>query len=1262
MRPPVLRVVLTCAFPGDPAGAPRPVLPRPAPRRKRSKKGAKQKAPKIGVLLSVLTILQFLLISLDAGIPVYYYRYYSVKAKIITHMNLREVESLRPLRKKTMDGNTAAAYASYAFTEVATIYPITPSSTMAELVDEWSANGKKNIFGQTVDVREMQHEGGAAGALHGALQGGALGSTYTASQGLMLMLPNMFKIAGERLPAVFHVSGRALASNALSIYGDHQDVMNCRGTGFTMLAGSTVQQAFHMACVAHLTAIKSRIPVLHFFDGFRTSHEYQKIELIDYEDLKELVDQDALRAFRDNALNSDHPKSRGSAEGPEIFFQVRESVNRFYDAIPAIAEAYMDSINALAGTDYKLFNYYGDPEAEDVIISMGSSCGVIRETLDYWNQRGKKLGLVEVHLYRPFSNRHLLAAVPSSARRITVLDRTKEPGAAGEPLYLDVQNAFAGAGRGVTIVGGRYGLGSKDFTPMDVMAVYANQWTDSPKNGFSVSIVDDVTELSLPAYAESFDPTPEGNFSCKFWGLGSDGTVGANKSAVKIIGDHTDYHVQAYFAYDAKKSGGVTVSHLRFGPREIKGSYQIKAADFIACHNQAYVNRYDLIADLKEGGSFLLNTIWKGEELERNLPAALKRRIAGKKANFYTLDAFHIAKEIGLGGRINMVMQAGFFAISGILPAEDAIRYLKEEVVKSYGAKGQDIIDMNCAAIDRGAAEMVKIDVPASWASAEEQDTGDDSQAPRFFQDVLFKMGRQEGDSVPVSAFNGREDGSWEQGYTRYEKRGIAIEVPVWDAETCIQCNRCSAMCSHAVIRPILLDGDEVRRAPAGLETRRANGMRDLQYHLAISGMDCTGCGVCVNVCPAKALTMTEFAPHRETMNANWAYTAGQVKDKVLPAPTNIKNSQFHKPYVEFSGACAGCGETPYIKLITQLYGDHMRIANSAGCTHIWGGSPEIPFCTNDKGQGVAWASGLFEDTAEYGYGMLLGTGAVRKWLKAQLEALIAQCGGGELQDAARDCLDHYQESGGSRRRADRVIAALESAGTEDPLARAIYERRDYLYKTSQWIVGGDGWAYDIGYGGLDHVVASGENVNILCVDTEVYSNTGGQASKATPTAAVAQFAAAGKRTKKKDLGRMCMNYGYVYVAQVAMGYDPQQTLTAIREAEAYDGPSLIIAYAPCINHGIKGGMSSTQERMKAAVEAGYWHCYRYNPDLAAQGRNPFILDSKAPTASFRDFLMGEVRYTSLQRKFPDIAEELFRKAEADARERTETYLKLARG
>ena len=1165
-------------------------------------------------------------------------------------------------QKVTVDGNTAAAMASYAFTEVATIYPITPSSVMAEMLDEWSANGKKNIFGERVEIREMQHEGGAAGALHGALQGGALGSTYTASQGLMLMLPNMHKIAGELLPGVFHVSARALASNALSIYGDHQDVMNCRATGFTMLCGSTVQQAFHMAAIAHLSAIKSHIPVLHFFDGFRTSHEYQKIEAIDYDTLASLVDQDALKAFRDNALNSDHPKSRGSAESPDVFFQARESTNKYYLAVPGVIEEYMNKINEIAGTDYKPFNYFGAPDAEHIIITMGSSAGVVREALDYWNAKGKKLGLIEVHLYRPFCNDKLLAAIPASVKRIAVLDRTKEPGAPGEPLYLDVCNALFGAGRSdIKVVGGRYGLGSKDFTPMDVMAVFQNLDQAEPKNNFTVSIVDDVTNTSLPDFAEPFDSTPDGNFSCKFWGLGSDGTVGANKSAVKIIGDNTDYNVQAYFAYDAKKSGGVTISHLRFGPKEIKGSYQIKAANFIACHNQAYVSKYPLIDDLKEGGDFLLNTIWSDEELEKNLPAALKRKIAEKKAKFYTLDAFHIAKNLGLGSRINMIMQAGFFAITKILPVDDAVKYLKEQVVKTYGAKGQDVIDMNFSAIDAGISHIHEVAVPDSWKDAVDADTDDQKDIPEFFRNVLFKMARQEGNDLPVSAFNGHEDGSWEQSYTQYEKRGIAIEVPMWNADKCIECNRCAAMCPHAVIRPILLNDAEAAAAPEGYALKKANGYDGLQYHLAISGLDCTGCGVCIKACPVSALQMTELAPIREANSAEWEYSIKKISAKEIKATNTVKGSQFLKPYIEFSGACAGCGETPYIKMITQLYGDHMRIANSAGCTHIWGGSPEIPFCTNEKGQGVAWASGLFEDTAEYGYGMYLGSSAVRKWLKSRVEELEGQTSDEAVKAAASEWIEGFNSGEGTRARADKLIAALEAAPASE-LTKSIPDRKDYLPKTSQWIVGGDGWAYDIGYSGLDHVIASGENVNIICVDTEVYSNTGGQSSKATQTAAVAQFAAAGKKTKKKDLGRMCMSYGYVYVAQVAMGYDPQQTLNAIREAESYDGPSVIIAYAPCVNHGIKGGMSNAQNRIKEAVECGYWHAWRYDPRRKAEGKNPFILDSKPPKADFREFLMKEVRYSSLQRKFPDIAKELFAKAEKDAADRTETYIKLNEG
>ncbi len=1171
---------------------------------------------------------------------------------------------MRELKKMTMDGNTAAAHASYAFTEIATIYPITPSSQMAELIDEWSANGRKNVFGETVNVREMQHEGGAAGAMHGALQGGALASTYTASQGLMLMLPNMYKIAGELLPAVFHVSARALASNALSIFGDHQDVMACRNTGFTMLAASSVQQAFHMACIAHLSAIKSRISVLHFFDGFRTSHEYHNIEVIDYEDLKELVDMDAVAAFRANALNPDHPATRGTAQNPDIFFQTRESVNKFYDAVPGIVTEYMNKINELAGTNYKLFNYYGAPDAEEVIVAMGSSCEVIKETIDYMNANGKKYGLVEVHLYRPFVAEAFLAEVPATVKKIAVLDRTKEPGAIGEPLYLDVRNIYTDVENKPVIVGGRYGLGSKDFTPMDVMAVYKNLDADEPKNGFTVGIVDDVTFRSLPEYDEQFDSTPEGNFSCKFWGLGSDGTVGANKSAVKIIGGHTDYNAQAYFAYDSKKSGGVTISHLRFGPKPIKGSYQIKAANFIACHNQAYVHKYDLIGDLKEGGSFLLNTIWSPEELEKELPAALKRKIVEKKAKFYTLDAVDIAKEIGLGGRINMIMQAAFFAIAQIIPTEDAVKYLEEEVAKTYGAKGQDIVDMNCAAIEKGISMIKEIEVPASWATATDEETHEDNGMPKFVDAIINKMGRQDGNSLPVSTFDGVEDGSFPPAVTKWEKRGIAIDVPEWDPTKCVQCNRCSMVCSHAVIRPMLLDEKEAANAPEGFVMKDATGMKEYKYHLAISGMDCTGCGVCVNICPTKSLQFKPFANMKDKMNADWDYVTNNVTYKPVADKDKgkVKGSQFLRPYLEFSGACAGCGETPYLKLVTQLVGDRMRIANSAGCTHIWGASPETPYCVDEKGRGVAIGVGLFEDTAEYGYGMFLGTSAVRKLLKTKVDALIAKSGDSALKTAAIEWADKYLESAGTRERSDNFIAEMEKVGVDsDELIKEIYSRKDYLTKPSQWIVGGDGWAYDIGYSGLDHVIASGENVNLICVDTEVYSNTGGQSSKATPTAAVAQFAASGKKTKKKDLGMMCMSYGYVYVAQVAMGYDLQQTLTANKEAEEYDGPSIVIAYAPCINHGIKGGMGNTQARAKAAVEAGYWHCYRYNPALKEQGKNPFILDSKEPTANFRDFLMGEVRYSSLLRKFPESAEALFAKCEKDAVERLESYKRLAR-
>ncbi len=1171
----------------------------------------------------------------------------------------------KQLRKATMDGNTAAAYASYAFTEVATIYPITPSSQMAEMVDEWSSNGVKNIFGQTVDVREMQSEGGAAGALHGALQAGALGSTYTASQGLMLMLPNMYKIAGELLPGVFHVSARALASNALSIFGDHQDVMSCRQTGFALLAAGNVQQAFHMACIAHLTAIKSRISFLHFFDGFRTSHEYQKIELLEYDQLKELVDMDAIAAFRKNSLNPDHPSTRGTAQNPDIFFQSRESVNKFYDAVPETVLYYMDKINELAGTDYRLFNYYGAEDAEDVIITMGSSSDVTRETIDYMSSKGDKLGLLEIHLYRPFSVEHFLKEMPKSVKRIAVLDRTKEPGALGEPLYLDIKNVYADVENAPFIIGGRYGLGSKDFTPMDVMAVYQNLRSENPKNNFTVSIIDDVTNLSLPVYKENFDSTPQDNFSFKFWGLGSDGTVGANKSAVKIIGDHTDYYAQAYFAYDSKKSGGVTISHLRMGPSPIKGSYQIKAANFIACHNQSYVDKYDLIGDLKEGGTFLLNTIWTPEELEANLPAELKRKIVEKKAKFYTLNAVDIAKELGLGSRINMIMQAGFFALSKVLPIEDAVKYLKKEVERSYGNKGQDIVDMNNAAIDKGVEMVQEVTVPSSWANAVDAPAEISSEMPDFVRDVLKKMARQEGNDLPVSTFTGREDGSFPGGATAWEKRGIAIDVPVWIKENCIQCNQCAYVCPHAVIRPSLLDENEAANAPEGYEMKAATGFSGMQYHLAISGLDCTGCGVCVRTCPAKekALKMEAFAPTKEVNTANWEYTRKNVtlKDIAEKQKFTVKGSQFLRPYLEFSGACAGCGETPYIKLITQLFGDRMMISNSAGCTHIWGGSPEVPYTTNERGHGPSWGCSLFEDTAEYGYGMFLGVQAVRKMVKSQVDDVIPTLADGELKEALTQWSENYKVTADTRERADRVVAALEAEKTLSAELEEIYSRKDYLLKTSQWIIGGDGWAYDIGYGGLDHVLASGEDVNVIVVDTEVYSNTGGQSSKATPTAAIAQFAASGKKTGKKDLGRMVMSYGYVYVAQIAMGADKNQTLKAIAEAEAYDGPSIVIAYAPCINHGIKGGMSYAQEQAKRAVEAGYWHLYRYNPMLKEEGKNPFIMDSKAPTGDFKAFLKSEVRYSSLAKKFPEIAEQLYEKADKDAQERLEAYLALAK-
>ncbi|MHC1746465.1 MAG: pyruvate:ferredoxin (flavodoxin) oxidoreductase [Negativicutes bacterium] len=1162
-------------------------------------------------------------------------------------------------KMKTMDGNTAAAYVSYAFTEVAAIYPITPSSQMAEVVDEWSSQGKKNIFGQPVRVIEMQSEGGAAGTLHGSLQAGALSATYTASQGLLLMIPNMYKIAGELLPAVFHVSARALAANALSIFGDHQDVMATRQTGFALLASGSVQEAMDMAAVAHLSAIKSRIPFLHFFDGFRTSHEVQKIEILEYDELADLLDMTAVREFRRHALNPEHPVVRGTTQNPDIYFQTREAVNKFYLTLPDIVEDYMQKINALTGRNYQLFNYYGDPEAQRVIVAMGSGCDAIRETMDTLNARGEKVGLLDVHLYRPFSIKHVLKAIPGSVRKIAVLDRTKEPGSAGEPLYLDIKNAFFGQKGAPIIVGGRYGLGSKDFTPSHIAAVYENLKLENPKNGFTVSIIDDVMFTSLPEYPEDIDTTPAGTTNCKFWGLGSDGTVSANKNSIKIIGDHTDLYAQAYFVYDAKKSGGLTISHLRFGKQPIQSSYLITKADFVACHNQAYVRQYDVLAGLKQGGKFLLNCLWGPDELETNIPAAMKRYIAENHIEFYTVNAIDIAQKLDLGGRINIVMQAAFFKLANIISQEDAARYLKDAVVESYGKQGQATIEKNYSAIEEGIRGLVRVEIPDTWKKAIDEEISDAGQIPEFIKKVMIPMNRQEGDKLPVSTFNGREDGTFPLGVTAWEKRGVAIHVPEWQAEHCIQCNQCAFVCPHAVIRPLLANEEEIKNAPSGFAAKPATGFPGLQFHLAISSLDCTGCGSCAEICPAKekALLMKPLAEQRPQCEEWWAF-AGSISSKPIPEKQKltVKGSQFAQPLQEFSGACAGCGETPYAKLVTQLVGDRMMISNAAGCSTVWGASaPSISYTTNLRGCGPAWGFSLFEDNAEYGFGMHMGVLQVRKTLAGLVEQAMQLDVGQNTKTAMQDWLMNLNNGEGTRERADRLIEALEAVKGENPLLNQIYDQRDFFVKRSQWVFGGDGWAYDIGFGGLDHVLASGEDVNVLVFDTEVYSNTGGQSSKATPTAAIAQFAAGGKEIRKKDLGVMMMSYGYVYIAQIAMGADKNQTLRAIAEAEAYPGPSLIIAYAPCVNHGIQGGLKS-QSQAKKAVEAGYWSLYRYNPLLKKQGKNPFQLDSKEPTASFQDFLKSEVRYSALLRQFPDKAQALFDKAEQDAKDRLATY------
>jgi len=1165
---------------------------------------------------------------------------------------------------KSMDGNTAAAYASYAFTEVAAIYPITPSSPMAESVDEWSAHGKKNIFGDTVKVVEMQSEAGAAGAVHGSLQGGALTTTYTASQGLLLMIPNMYKIAGELLSGVFHVSARAIAAHALSIFGDHQDVMACRQTGFALLASNSVQEVMDLGCIAHLSAIKSRVPFLHFFDGFRTSHEIKKIEVIDYEDLKKLVDYDAINEFRNRALNSEHPVVRGTAQNPDIYFQGREAANKFYEKVPDVVAFYMEKIKELTGREYHLFDYYGAKDAEYVIVAMGSVCETIEETIDYLLGLGEKVGLVKVRLYRPFSEKHFLNAVPSTVKRIAVLDRTKEPGSIGEPLYLDVVKAFFGKQDKPIIVGGRYGLGSKDTTPSQIIAVYENLKKYNPIDRFTIGIKDDLTMTSLDA-GRLIETVPQGTVSCKFYGLGSDGTVGANKSAIKIIGDNTNLYVQGYFQYDSKKSGGTTISHLRFGQKPIKSSYLVYHADYIACHNKSFIYNYDILKGLKNGGTFVLNCPWSESELDEKLPASMKRYIAKNKINFYTIDAISIAREVGLGGRINMIMQTVFFRLINIIPFEDAIRYLKESIQKTYGSKGQNIVDMNIKAVDRTLESLRKVNVPTSWENVvENEDFVKDE--PEFLTKIQKPMAKNEGDDLPVSAFSGMEDGTFPLGTTAYEKRGIAVMIPQWQIEKCIQCNQCSLVCPHAVIRPFLLNDEEVRNAPPTFETKKTvgRGLEAFQYRIQVSPLDCTGCGNCADVCPApgKALVMMPAEGEIENQVDNWEFAVRiKPKDNVMEK-TTLKGSQFCKPLFEFNGACPGCGETPYIKLLTQLFGDRMIIANATGCSSIYGGSaPSIPYTTNDLGKGPAWANSLFEDNAEYGYGIYLANKKIRQRLGELIsEALKTQIPD-ELKNAFVEWLNNKDDGEASQLASSKIINIISRENLKsNKIVQEIYRLKDYLVKKSHWIIGGDGWAYDIGFGGLDHVLASGEDVNVLVLDTEVYSNTGGQSSKSTPTAAIAKFAASGKKIKKKDLGLMAMSYGYVYVAQIALGANMNHAVRAIAEAEKYKGPSLIIAYSPCINHGIKSGMGTSIREEKKAVDAGYWHLYRYNPELKAEGKNPFILDSKEPTASYIDFLKGEIRYSSLETLFPDLAKKLYDESSKDAKERFEIYKSLS--
>lgn len=1165
---------------------------------------------------------------------------------------------------KTMDGNQAAAHASYALTEVAAIFPITPSTPMAEGVDEWAAHGKQNIFGQPVKVVEMQSEAGAAGSVHGSLAAGALTTTYTASQGLLLMIPNMYKIAGEQLPAVFHVSARAIAAHALSIFGDHQDVMACRQTGFAMLAASSVQEVMDLGFISHLSAIKSKVPFMHFFDGFRTSHEYQKIEVIDYQDISSIVDQEAIQDFRQNSLSPEHPVVRGTAQNPDIYFQGREVSNKFYDAVPDIVEGYMKEIKRITGREYHPFDYYGAQDAEYIIVAMGSVCDTIEETVDYLLSKGEKVGVIKVRLYRPFSAKYFFNVLPKTVKKIAVLDRTKEPGAIGEPLYLDIVQLFYNSVTKPIIVGGRYGLGSKDTRPAQILAVFNNLKKDNPQDHFTIGIKDDVTHTSLPN-EESIETTPEGTISCKFWGLGSDGTVGANKSAIKIIGDNTNLYAQGYFEYDSKKSGGTTISHLRFGKKPIKSPYLVVEADYVACHNKSFLYNYDLLLGLKKNGTFVLNCPWKEDELDEKIPASVRKYIAQNNINFYTIDAISIASEIGLGGRINMIMQAAFFKLANVIPVDDAVKYLKESIEKTYGKKGQKIVDMNKAAVDRGLGALVKVNVPANWANAEDPQAPSKDE-PEFVKKIQRPMARHEGDELPVSAFIGIEDGHFPLGTTAYEKRGIAVMLPEWQIDKCIQCNQCSYICPHATIRPYLLNEAELAKAPGTFKTKKpvGRGLEGLHYRIQVSPLDCTGCGNCADICPApgKALIMKPAEHEIEMESSNWEFaTTVTDKDNLMDVKT-LKGSQFARPLFEFNGACPGCGETPYVKLLTQLFGDRMMIANATGCSSIYGASaPSVPYTINALGKGPAWANSLFEDNAEYGYGMYLGVKQIRERIAALMQQGLESGLSNPIKQAFQEWLVNMNEGDGSKSASANVLAVLEkNADQSNKIIAEILAKKDYLIKRSQWMIGGDGWAYDIGYGGLDHVLASGDDVNILVLDTEVYSNTGGQSSKSTPAAAVAKFAAAGKKIRKKDLGMMAMSYGYVYVAQIAMGANMNQTIKAITEAENYKGPSLIIAYSPCINHGIKSGMGTSILEAKRAVEAGYWHLYRFNPLLKEEGKNPFILESKEPTESFQKFISGEIRYTSLMNVFPDIAAEMFSKAEKDAQERYQSYKRLA--